>query len=133
MAQFEVKGLAEISRLLVERDAATEKAVPAMLEAGAAVLVEAEKSEIERMKLVDTGDMRNSVKATKVKQSRGGKYIDVYPQGKDRKGVSNAQKGFIAQYGTSRRAARPWLTSAKAKSEGKVNEAMQKVWKEKQQ
>lgn len=106
MAQIKLSGLEEIEKQLQRREKAAEEAVPEMLKAGAAVLVESEREEMERLELVDYGDMRDSVKATKVKESRGGKSIEVYPQGKDRKGVSNATKAFVAQYGKSGMSAR---------------------------
>ena len=133
MAQIKLSGLEEIEKQLQRREKAAEEAVPEMLKAGAAVLVESEREEMERLELVDYGDMRDSVKATKVKESRGGKSIEVYPQGKDRKGVSNATKAFVAQYGKSGMSARPWLTEAKAKSGDKISQTMKEVWRKKQQ
>lgn len=133
MAQIKLSGLEEIEKQLQRREKAAEEAVPEMLKAGAAVLVESEREEMERLELVDYGDMRDSVKATKVKESRGGKSIGVYPQGKDRKGVSNATKAFVAQYGKSGMSARPWLTAAKAKSGDKISQTMKEVWRKKQQ
>ena len=47
---------------------------------------------------VDTGDMRDSVaRAEKSRKNTA----EIYPQGKDRKGVRNAEKAFILHYGTS--------------------------------
>lgn len=47
---------------------------------------------------VDTGDMRDSVaRAEKSRKNTA----EIYPQGKDRKGVRNAEKAFILNYGTS--------------------------------
>ena len=83
---------------------------------------------MERLKLVDTGDMKKSVKATKLRKTDSGGFVEVYPQGKDRKGVSNATKAFVAQYGKSGMSARPWLTAARAKSGEKVSAAIRKVW-----
>lgn len=132
MAKFNVVGLEEVEKKLLQRAKATEEAVPEMLKAGAAVLVKAQQDEIESMEIVDFRDMKNSVKATKIKGNDTERYIEVYPHGKDRKGVSNATKGFIAQYGKSNEPARPWMTVANEKCANEVRAAMLEVWEEKQ-
>ena len=113
MADFNVTGLDDVIKEMTSHQQAAEKAIPEMLNAGAEILVNAQKSEVKAQKLVDTGDMINSIKPDKVKTGKDGNaYIDVYPQGKDRKGVSNAEKGFVAEYGTSKMPARPWMRTA---------------------
>ena len=97
MAQFNTVGFDDVEKALLRREKAAVKAVPEMLKAGANVLVRAQKAEIERMQIVDTADMMNSVKATPVKGNDVEQYVEVYPHGKDRKGVRNAEKAFIAQ------------------------------------
>ena len=56
------------------------------------------KGFVSKRGYVDTGDMRDSV--GRVEKSRKGT-AEIYPQGKDRKGVRNAEKAFILHYGTS--------------------------------
>lgn len=132
MANFTVVGLEAIERQLLLQPERVDKIIPDMLNAGADVIVEAQQEEIERMGLVDTGDMLKSIKKTPVKKSRdGGRYIVIAPQGKDRKGVSNATKGFVAQYGRSNMPARPWMTVANEKAAPAASAAMRKVWEEK--
>ncbi len=131
MAKFELSGLDDIEKMLLNRETRVEAAVPDMIQAGADELIKAERAEMERLKLVDTGDMKESVKATKVRKTDSGGFVEVYPQGKDRKGVRNATKAFVAQYGKSNLSARPWLTAARAKSGDKVSEAMRKAWEKK--
>ncbi len=128
MAKFELTGLGDIEKMLLNRETTVTAAVPDMIQAGADELIKAEQEEIERLKLVDTGDMKKSVKATKIRKTDSGGFVEVYPQGKDRKGVSNATKAFVAQYGKSGMSARPWLTAARAKSGEKVSAAIRKVW-----
>lgn len=132
MARLKITGLEDIEKRLQKREAAAAAAVPAVLKAGADVLIKYEKAEMERLKLVDTGDMVNSVKSTKVRKTDSGGFVEVYPQGKDRKGVSNATKAFVAQYGKSNLPARPWLTGAKAKGKKEINLAMNQAWKDQQ-
>lgn len=128
MAKFELTGLGDIEKMLLNRETTVTAAVPDMIQAGADELIKAEQEEMERLKLVDTGDMKKSVKATKLRKTDSGGFVEVYPQGKDRKGVSNATKAFVAQYGKSGMSARPWLTAARAKSGEKVSAAIRKVW-----
>lgn len=136
MAKFTTVGFDDVEAALLRREAAALEAVPEMLEAGAAVLIKAQQDEIEAMQIVDFRDMKNSIKATKIKGSDAERYVEVYPQGEDRKGVSNAEKAFIAQngrmYGKTKKEARPWFSSANEKCASSVHEAMRKVWEAKQ-
>lgn len=137
MAEFNTVGLEEVIEAFSRREQATVKAVPKMLEAGADVLVEAQKAEAEAMGLNDTGGFVGSIKATKVKGSDTEKYIEVYPQGRakhgnDRKGdksnVRYATIGFIAEYGKSGQEARPYMTVANEKAHERVVEAQREIW-----
>ena len=130
MAKFEVSGFADVEKQLLQRTERAAIAVPLMLEAGAKVLVEAHKSEIEMTFSSDrsTGALAESIKSSGVEGGELGKYIEVSPTGKDKKGVSNATKGFVLQYGRSNMPARPWMTAANAKAEGDVNAAMRREW-----
>ena len=105
------------------------------------------------MGLNETGGFINSIKATDVKGDDTEKYVEIYPQGRakhgnDRKGdkskVRYATIGFVAEYGTSSHAARPYMTVAKygtssqqarpymttanAKAHEKVVEAQRSIW-----
>jgi hypothetical protein len=108
-----------------------------MLKAGAEVLVNAQKTEALAMGLQDTGGFINSIKATGVKGNDTEKYVEVYPQGNakhgnDRKGsksnVRYATVGFVAEYGTSSRQARPYMTVANDKANEAVIQAELEVW-----
>lgn len=137
MAEFSTVGLEDVIQAFERREQAAAEAVPEMLKAGAEVLVQAQKEEAKAMGLNDTGGFINSIKATPVKQEGTETYIDVYPQGKakhgnDRKGdksnVRYATIGFVAEYGTSRKAARPYQTAANEKAREKVSAAEREVW-----
>lgn len=137
MAEFNTVGLEDIIESFSRREQATVEAVPKMLEAGADVLVQAQRAEAQAMGLNDTGGFIESIKATAVQGDSTEKHIDVYPQGRakhgnDRKGdksnVRYATIGFVAEYGTSRKAARPYMTVANAKAHEKVSEAQREVW-----
>lgn len=132
MAKFNVVGFDDVEKSLLRMEKAAVEAVPRMLKAGAAVLVKAQQDEIERMDIVDKRDMKNSIKAGKIKGNATEQYVEVAPSGTDRKGVRNAEKAFVAQYGRSygktAKPARPWMTAANEKSTDKVHEAMRKEW-----
>ena len=137
MAEFSTVGLEDVIEAFSRREQATVEAVPKMLQAGAAVLVEAQQEEARAMGLNETGGFVKSIKATTVKGDSREKYIDVYPQGRakhgnDRKGdksnVRYATIGFINEYGTSKKAARPYMTVANDKAHSKVVEAQREVW-----
>lgn len=128
MASFNVVGFEDIEKALLRREAAAAAAVPKMLEAGAEVLVRGQQETIARMGIIDTGDMQASVKAGKIVQTDTGASVDVYPQGKDRKGVLNATKAFVHQYGKSNLPARPWLSVANATYAQGVHDAMREAW-----
>ena len=68
-----------------------------MLDAGAAAAEKEWKEGIVRARHVDTGDMLNSVGVAP--ETRSGKKREIYPLGKDRKGVRNAEKAFVLNYG----------------------------------
>ena len=101
------------------------------------VLIEAQRAEAQAMGLNETGGFINSIKATDVKGDDTEKYVEIYPQGRakhgnDRKGdkskVRYATIGFVAEYGTSSRAARPYMTVANEKAHEKVVEAQRSIW-----
>ena len=137
MAEFSTVGLEDVIEAFSRREQATVEAVPKMLQAGAAVLVEAQQEEAQAMGLNETGGFVKSIKATAVKGDSREKHIDVFPHGRakhgnDRKGdksnVRYATIGFVAEYGTSSRAARPYMTVANDKAHSKVVEAQREIW-----
>lgn len=130
MAKFEVSGLDKVQAQIDKRAASTVNAIPSMLKAGAAVLVKAQQEQANIMFTGDrsTGDLAKSIKAGSVKGNDTERYIEVYPQGTDRHGVRNAEKGFVQQYGRSNMAARPWFSTANEKAGDDVSEAMRKEW-----
>lgn len=129
MADFNVTGLDYVMKEMERHQQAATTAIPEMLNAGADILIKAQKDEVQSMKIVDTGDMMKSIKGDKIKKDKdGNSYIDVYPQGKDRKGVRNAEKAFVAEYGTSKEPARPWMRTANAKCSDEITEKEKEIW-----
>lgn len=139
MAEFNTVGLEDLIEAFSRREQAVVEAVPKMLKRGADVLVEAQRAEALAMGLNETGGFVNSIKATAVKGDSTEKHIDVYPQGRakhgnDRKGdksnVRFATIGFVAEYGTSSKQARPYMTVANEKAHEKVVEAQREEWEQ---
>ena len=148
MAKFDVVGFDEVEKAFLNASENATRAIPLMLEAGAKILIQAQKEEIAAMDIIDKGELMRSIKATKVKNDGVSAVIYVYPQGKDKNGVRNAYKGFVAEYGRSEeksrknskkeikagtittQPARPWMRTANAKCEDAVHAAMGKVWED---
>jgi hypothetical protein len=56
--------------------------------------------------------------------------IDIYPQGKDRKGVRNAEKAFINHYGTKTKPATHFVDIADELSGPLVQAVYERIWEE---
>ncbi len=102
MARFDTSGLDELLAEMKQMGELVGETADKMLMAGAEEVKAAWESAIELEGLVDTGDMLKSIGYARKPRTAGDiKLIDIYPQGKDRKGVRNAEKAFVNHYGTS--------------------------------
>ena len=128
MARLTFEGFEDVEKALRTEQKGIGDTIAQMLLAGAEVLAREEKKQIEAFDLIDKHALVESVKAGKVKETASSYYIEVYPHGKDKKGVRNATKGFVAQYGSSKQEARPWLTTAIENAKPEIQEAMLSVW-----
>lgn len=105
MARFNTSGFDEIIREVTALGAGTEEVGRRMLQAGAEEVQKAWRAAARKHGLKDTGAMIESIGYAKEPKTVSGiRSIDIYPQGKDRKGVRNAEKAFILHYGTSSKA-----------------------------
>ena len=78
-----------------------------------------------------TGDMASSVAPTKgIKKIGDVSAKEIYPQGKDRKGVRNAEKAFILHYGKSNADQPPthFVDAVEESAEDKAVSAMENVF-----
>ena len=128
MALFNSEGFDELVADLKKDADLLDTAAPEMLQAGANVVADAWRDAIRAHGLIDTGDMIGSVAPSDAVNTDREKKIAVYPQGRDRKGVRNAEKAFINHYGASRRKATHFVDDAETKAEGPAVEAMAAVW-----
>lgn len=85
------------------------------------------KGFVSKTGYVDTGDMRDSVGRAE-KSPKG--TAEIYPQGKDHKGVRNAEKAFILHYGTSSFQGSRFVDDIEDKASPEINVAMGQVMDE---
>lgn len=131
MARFDMSGLDETIREMRRMGESSGALAKAMLQTGAERVKTAWRSSAEAHELRDTGDMIESIGFARDPVDIGGALsIDIYPQGKDRKGVRNAEKAFMLHYGTSHVKATRWVDDADAICEDTVVPAMQAVFDE---
>ena len=102
MARFNTEGLQPLLEDMRRLDQLTGPTADKMLLAGAEEVKQAWKGEAARRRFRDTSSMINRVGFTKaVARASDIASIDIYPQGKDKQGVRNAEKAFILHWGTS--------------------------------
>lgn len=128
MALFEGEGFDELIEDLKRNGDMIAEAAPEMLQAGAEVIVNCWQDAIKAHNLIDTGEMLESVAPSDATITEREKKVAIYPQGRDHKGVRNAEKAFINHYGASRRKATHFVDDAETKAEAPAVEAMAAVW-----
>lgn len=102
MARFRTDGLDDLIADMTAMGESTGELADEMLMAGAEEVKQCWKFSAAMHGLKHTGDMIESIGyPRKPRNIHGIRSIDIYPQGKDRKGVRNAEKAFILHYGTS--------------------------------
>lgn len=131
MARITIIGMDETIRSIEQLGENAGPVVDAMLRAGAQVASEEWEASGRRHHHIDTGQMIASIGFSgKIKNSGGVKSIDVFPQGKDHKGVRNVEKAFVLNYGARGRAGSHWVDEANSQAEPKVATTMQAIWDE---
>ena len=129
MARFDTSGIDDIIDEVTRLGDAGREVGDKMLMAAAEEVKDAWRASARKHNLKDTGDMIESIDYAKKPKDVGGvRTIDIYPQGKDRKGVRNAEKAFIHEYGSSSIPAKHWVTKADEASGPKVQVAMEKIF-----
>ena len=86
------EGLEKLGRPMIRR----------IVEAGADAAVEHMRQRITELHR-RTGDMAESVAKAEYKETLGGGSQLVYPQGADRRGVDNAKKAYVINYGRGKK------------------------------
>lgn len=119
---FEIveRQMAKLSRGTVKR----------LVEAGAKALVESTRESVKTHYHIVTGSMEQSVKPGQYHETLDGGWMEVYPQGEDSRGVSNAKKAFVINYGyggkKTAKTGDKFITGNKRKRQSAVAAAMEK-------
>ena len=128
MARMTFSGTQDVLDQLFRESERLERKATEMLGEAGKVAVKAWQDAIEAHGHVDTGSMKNNVRASTVKKSGEAYTSSIYPKGRDRHGVGNAEKAFILHYGTSRIQGDHFVDEAEEAMEEAVEKAMQDAW-----
>lgn len=99
-----------------------------IVEAGARADADEWRANIRQARHIRTGDMLGSVAPGDYKEDLDGGEIVVYPRDTDRKGVRNATKAYVINYGRGKRRGKlgdRFITGKLQQTEEKVFQAMQ--------
>lgn len=131
MARFDVSGLDGIIKQMQALGQDTGPVADRMLMAGAEVVKQAWRRSAQEHQHRDTGDMIDAIGYPRAPRDIDGvRAIDIYPQGKDRKGVRNAEKAFILHYGTKKLRGSRWVDDADAYAGPLVQAELERIWNE---
>lgn len=103
-------------------------AIRRIVEAGAQADDSEWRKNIRQARHIRTGSMLENVRPAEYREFMGGGEISVYPQGNDRKGVANAMKAYVINYGRGRRTEKmgdKFITGKQQQFEEAVDRAMQ--------
>lgn len=131
MARLELDGLDETIEAMKQMGELTGQTANAMLMAGAAWIAQGLEKAARREGHKQSGDMILSIG-----YNASPKYVDdiptiqVYARGRDREGVSNMDKAFVNNYGTTKLDDTHWWEEGEAEAEPKAAAAMVEVWDE---
>ena len=128
MARMEFSGTQEMMDALFAESERLERKATEMLGMAGKVVVQAWQDAIEDHGHVDTGDMRDSVRASAVKKSGEAYVSSIYPHGRDRKRQSNAEKAFVLHYGTSRIKGDHFVDDAEERASEAAEREMEEIW-----
>ena len=104
MVMLHTEGLDELIDDMYSLEADISELMDEMLFVGADEVKKAWQKAIRGHRHIDTGNMLESIGyKKKIGQEGDIKKIDIYPQGKDRKGVRNAEKAYVLHYGRGKK------------------------------
>lgn len=143
MAKFTFNGMDELSASFEELSQLSDEDKMSVIMPAAKLLVERQRQMIERLFRKRTGDLANSL-TIQQKSDEDGAYAHIYLKGKHRgsstgkrKGKrrsngrysgTNAEVGYILEYGSPRITARHWMENANEEAEDDVVAAEQEAW-----
>lgn len=126
MAKFSYSGTDELEQRLAAMD---RDMIRGVVMAGAEACVKEMQNLIGAYHHVKTGSMQQNVRPAAYHEDMNCGWVDVYPQGADGRGISNALKAFVINYGYGRRrtkkAGDKFITGNQKRMERGVFTAMQ--------
>ena len=129
MARFDTEGLQQVIDDMRRMGEQSGEAAKALLMIGAEQVRIAWQQAAEKHGHKDTGALIRSIGYPRQPKQLGDILsIDIYPVGKDAKGVRNAEKAFILHYGTSKYPGSRWVDTADRISDALVTPAMTEAW-----
>ena len=129
MARFEMEGFDELLAEMKRMGELSGETADKMLMAGAEEVKKAWKDSAVRSGHRDTGDMIDSIDFSRKPKTAGDiRTIEIFPQGKDSKGVRNAEKAFVLNYGKKNKAPSHWVDDADRASGEPVMQVMTEIW-----
>lgn len=129
MARFDTTGIQEIISDMERRCQDVGPVAEEMVNAAVEEIKLAWQASAEEHGHRDTGALIDSI-GFGPGPVRAGNILmrDVYPQGKDSKGVRNAEKAFILHYGCKRFPGSYWVDDADEKSAAPVQARIEAIW-----
>ena len=130
MASFNTVNLDGLIFDMSELASLPDDVIDEMLNVGADVIAEAQKTVGERMGVHLTGVTLDSIKKSKKVSagSAGGRYIDVYPDGTNADGNRNAEVAFINEFGKRGQMPRPFMRTANEEYADEMVDAEYRVY-----
>ena len=129
MARFFTTGIDDIISQMQRMGQDVGPVAEEMCMAAVEEIRDAWKKSAEEHDLRDTGAMIESIGFGPAPIRAGAiLYNDVYPMGKDSKGVRNAEKAFILHYGKSNYPGTYWVDDADIMSTGPVQRRIEEIW-----
>ena len=127
MARFDVSGIDDIIHAFEKLNEDIGPMADEMLMKSAAIVKECWRGAAEQAGHRDTGSMIDSIGyARSPKKVKDIRLIDIYPQGKDKRGTRNAAKAFTLHYGTKKMRGSRFVTVADTRSAPRI----EKVFKD---
>ena len=133
MAEISTSGLEELFEDMAAIAELPDEVILEMLTAEAEVIAEAQAAEARAMGVVDKGITAGSITFDKkLKATKDGKAIYVYPQGSRSDGSRRrvAEVAFINEFGKKGQPARPFIGTANARKGDEAVQAAERVYDE---
>lgn len=127
MAYLKWAGLDEVYREMQQAGATAGETAQRMIEAGGQECVKAWKLAIGMHGHVKTGAMQQSVDIKFINKN-GRRCAEIYPMGKDSRGIRNAEKAFILHYGRSNLPGDHFVDEAEQIAEAEAIPVMTEIW-----